>query len=129
MISAPSSSRASLRRPFTAACVPTGRKNGDWTTPWGVVRRPRRAPDGSVFAISNEKFTLAVYQEKTHATVVPSNVKNKKTPTAMPADFDIGSFFGSMQWKPIAVKTTDHIIKTSNEEARALSHFGSLILM
>jgi hypothetical protein len=31
-------------------------KKGVSTGPWGVVRRPRRAPDGSVFATSNEKF-------------------------------------------------------------------------
>jgi hypothetical protein len=35
--------------------------------PCGVVRRPRRAPVGSVFATSKEKFTLSVYQEKMKA--------------------------------------------------------------
>ena len=77
MISAPSSSRASWVSALTEACVPTGMKKGVSTVPCGVVRRPRRAPDGSVFATSNEKFTLKVYQEKAHAMVVPSNVKNK----------------------------------------------------
>src|SRR5260370_11647857 len=56
MIAATSCSSASLRKPFTVACVPTGKKNGVSTVPWGVVRRPRRAPDGSVFATSKEKF-------------------------------------------------------------------------
>lgn len=97
MISAPSSSRTSWVRPLTVACVPTGMNTGVWIAPSGVVKRPRRAPDGSVFTTSKENFTLGVYQEKTHATVVPSKVKNKYTPTTMPADFDIGSFFGSMQ--------------------------------
>src|SRR5216684_796120 len=64
MISAPSSSSASCVRALTEACVPTGMKNGVSTVPWGVVRRPRRAPDGSVFATSNEKLTRRVYQER-----------------------------------------------------------------
>jgi len=98
MISAPSSSRAPWVRALTEACVPTGMKKGVSTVPWGgVVRRPQRAPVGSVFATAKEKFTHSVYQEKTHPMVTPSNVKKTKTPTTMPADLDMGSFFGSMQ--------------------------------
>jgi hypothetical protein len=37
-------------------------------TPCGVLSLPRRADVvASVFSISNEKFTLPVYQEKIHA--------------------------------------------------------------
>src|SRR5260370_24330018 len=71
MISTPSSSSASLRRPFTVACVPTGRKNGVSTVPWGVVKRPRRAPDGSVFATSKEKFIFDQAPERLDKQVCP----------------------------------------------------------
>src|SRR5271167_2173058 len=48
MTCAPSSSRSCCVCPFTVAAVPTGMKAGVSITPCGVVRRPSRAPDGSV---------------------------------------------------------------------------------
>jgi hypothetical protein len=36
-------------RALTVAAVPTGMKTGVSMEPWGVVRRPRRAPVGSVW--------------------------------------------------------------------------------
>src|SRR5712692_9600206 len=38
--------------PFTAAAVPTGMNTGVSITPWGVIKRPRRAPLGSVWRTS-----------------------------------------------------------------------------
>src|SRR5882762_9360413 len=69
MISAPSSSRASWVSALTQACVPTGMKKGVSTGPWGVVRRPRRAPAGSVFPTSKEKFIFGKTpdQKRAHA--------------------------------------------------------------
>src|SRR5881628_157286 len=40
---APAASRSSGVSALTVACVPTGMKTGVSTTPWAVVRRPRRA--------------------------------------------------------------------------------------
>src|SRR3972149_4971094 len=46
MIWAPTARSSSGVRPFTLACVPTGRKAGVSTVPWGVLRRPTRAGSG-----------------------------------------------------------------------------------
>src|SRR5882762_4241422 len=64
MISAPRSSSASWVRALTEACVPTGMKKGVATVPWGVVRRPRRAPVGSVFNTSKKKIHLQLNTAK-----------------------------------------------------------------
>src|SRR5271163_1593290 len=63
MMPVPSSSRASWVRPLTVACVPTGMNTGVSNAPWGVVKRPRRAPDAQFLDTSNEKSTSTVYQE------------------------------------------------------------------
>src|SRR5271156_1551868 len=76
MISAPISSSASLRRPFTVACVPTGIKNGVCTAPCGVLKTPRRAPVGSVFVTSNERLTSSVYQGVSGEDKRPSHAAN-----------------------------------------------------
>src|SRR5271169_5940036 len=56
MISAPSSSSACCVSPLTVAAVPTGINAGVSITPCGVVKRPRRAPVGSVARTSKRKL-------------------------------------------------------------------------
>src|ERR1700691_2029367 len=56
MTCASSSSRSRWVWPLTVAAVPTGINAGVWITPCGVVRRPRRAPVGSVARTSKRKL-------------------------------------------------------------------------
>src|SRR6476660_5319774 len=77
MISAPSSSSASWVSALTEAWVPTGMKNGVSTEPCGVVRRPRRAPVGSVFAISNEKRIFAGHLTEGQKCLSPFSVSGE----------------------------------------------------
>ena len=53
-----------LREPLHVAAVPTGINAGVSITPCGVVRRPRRAPVGSVFRTSNGIPSGELYQER-----------------------------------------------------------------
>ena len=98
---------------MTEACVPTGRKKGVWIVPWGVDRRPRRAPSESVFATSNEKLTRRVYQRKIHAIMVKNRIKENVVPKAIPSAFPSGAFFGSAAEKPIAMRIMAQIAKMS----------------
>src|SRR6266851_8213683 len=126
MISAPSSSSASLRRPFTAACVPTGRKNGVSTVPWGVAMWPRRAPSESAFRTSKENFTRQVYQRKIHAIMVKSKTIEKVVPNAIPSAFPIGAFFGSAAEKPTAIRMMAQIAKISRLPKKISCQAGAL---
>src|SRR5579859_1507660 len=124
MISAPSSSSASLRNAFTVACVPTGMKNGVCTVPWGVVSTPRRAPVGSVFVTSNEKLTLRVYQEKmnAHPTRITTNAAH--TPNPMMYGFAPLSFLGVVAAKPMASRIKIQNVNTANDLQSATKQFA-----
>src|SRR6266550_711257 len=139
MISVPSSSRTSWVRPLTVAWVPTGMKKGVSTVPCGVVRRPRRASDGSVFAISNEKFIFhetpesrtgknagptSVYQEKTNAQPTRQATNAAQTPKAMVYVWEPFSFFGFTAANPTANKIRVQNVKISKDLPSATSHFA-----
>src|SRR6266480_654787 len=125
MISAPRSSRASCVSALTEACVPTGRKNGVCTTPCGVVRRPRRAPVGSLFRTSKEKLTRPVYQEKMNAQPTRQRTKTAQTEKAMVNDFAPLSFLGFTAAKPTASRISVQKVKRSNDLRSATSHFAA----
>src|SRR2546422_1637906 len=139
MISAPRSSSASCVKALTEACVPTGMKKGVSTVPWGVVRRPRRAPVGSVFNTSKEKFIFdytlesearknacpaSVYQEKMKAQPTRHTTYAAQTLKAMVKDLAPFSFFGFTAAKPIASKISVQNVKRSNDLESATSHFA-----
>src|ERR1700676_4986368 len=94
MISAPSSSSASCVSALTEAAVPTGMNTGVAIAPCGVVSRPTRAPPGSVFATSNEKFTHGVYQEKIKAHPARHTTYAAQTENAMVNALLPFNFFG-----------------------------------
>src|SRR5271168_3524978 len=125
MISAPNSSSASLRRPLTLACVPTGIKNGVCTTPCGVFKTPRRAPVGSVFVTSNEKLTHRVYQEKANAHPTRHTTYAAHTPNAITKALLPFSFLGLVAANPIAMRMSVQNVKTSNDLQSATSHFAA----
>src|SRR5437660_1154691 len=139
MISAPSSSSASLRRPFTAACVPTGRKNGVSMEPWGVVKRPRRAPLGSVFDTAKEKLIFdqrqekrtaknacptSVYQEKMNAQPTRHTTYAAQTLKAMVKALAPFSFLGFTAANPMARRTSVQNVNKSIDLPSATSHFA-----
>src|SRR6266446_4595816 len=139
MISAPSSSSASLRRPFTVACVPTGRKNGVSMDPWGVVKRPRRAPLGSVFDTAKEKLIFdqrqekrtaknacptSVYQEKMNAQPTRHTTYAAQTLKAMVKALAPFSFFGFPAANPIARGTRSHEVNKLIYLPSVPSHFA-----
>src|SRR5260370_1710471 len=126
MISAPSSSRASLRKPFTAACGPTGKKKGVSMEPWGVVRGAGGADDESGLANSKKKFTYRVYQRKIHAIMLKSRTKEKVVPNEIPSAFPIGAFFGSAAEKPTAIRMMAQIAKISRLPKRMSCQAGAL---
>src|SRR5215510_9514598 len=135
MICAPSSSRASLRKLLTVACVPTGINTGVSIGPCGVVRRPRRAPAASVFDTSNEKFTHRVYQEKSgdsaqekdHAKPVKKTMNASAMPTEIPSDFPNGNFFGSAAEKPMATRMSAHIPNRSKKASGTVCQGATLL--
>src|SRR5882757_17491 len=124
MISAPSSSRASWVKALTEACVPTGMKNGVSTAPCGVVRRPRRAPLGSVFATSKEKLTLPVYQEKMKAQPTRHATNTAQTLKAIVKALAPFSFLGFTAAKPMARRISVQNENRSNDLDSATSHFA-----
>src|SRR6516162_6740408 len=117
---APNSSSASLRRPFTAVCVPTGMNTGVSMTPCGVVRRLRRAPVASVFRTAKEKFTHRVYQEKIQAMPILQATYTAQTESTMLSDFPL-SFLGFTAANPIATSNIVQIVKMSMDLAKAIT--------
>src|SRR5215472_7244264 len=110
------------------ACVPTGRKNGVSTTPCGVVRRPERPPEGSVFSTSMEEGTRRVYQLLFAQIAAQTTLASTQTPHspntteyAMP---DL-IFLGFAAANPITASSMNQIQKRSSELPRAASHFGA----
>src|ERR1700680_4704201 len=139
MISAPSSSSSSCVRALTVACVPTGMNTGVSISPCGVVSRPRRAPDGSVFAVSKEKFIFnqtpesrtgknacltSVYQEKMNAQPTRQATKAAQTPKAIVYVLDPFSFLGFTAANPMANKIRVQNVKISKDLHSATSHFA-----
>src|SRR5207245_11164679 len=97
----------------TEACAPTRRRNGVCTTPWGVVKRPRRAPFASIIRTSKEKLTRRVYHRKIQAIMVNNRTNEYDAPNEIPRAFPIGAFFGSAIEKPTAIRIKAQIVKRS----------------
>src|SRR5260370_28044622 len=101
-------------------------KKGVSTVPWGVVRRPRRAPVGSVFNTSNKKLTRRVYQRKIHAIMVKHRIREKVVPNEIPSAFPIGAFLGSAAEKPIAIRMIAQMEKISRLPKKISCQAGAL---
>ena len=60
--------------------MPTGRKNGVSTTPWGVARRPQRPSPGSLLRTSKRKGTRSVYQVLFGQSAAHATLASTQTP-------------------------------------------------
>src|SRR5260370_35662676 len=93
--------------------------------PCGVFSRPTRAPLGSVFPTSNEKFTHRVYQEKINAHPTRHTTYAAQTDNAMVNALLPRNFFGLVAASPMASKISIQIVKTSIDFSSATSHFAA----